>query len=147
MARRKQPTFIKGAFTHRRTESDYMGTLLDAVTLEDWREVVNSTVAAAKSGDPSARLFLAQYLMGKPDTKAPAPVTVVVQQLSGRDPVVEKLANRHIHELQYPPEGWKVDTKDLVEAELQSLEAQSARETETRENAGRTRLAAESPTP
>ena len=53
MARKKQ-SCIKGTFTHRRTETDYMGVLLDTVPLEDWREVVSAlsaTVAAAKAGD------------------------------------------------------------------------------------------------
>lgn len=49
MARKKQ-SYIKGPFTHRRTESDYMGVLLDAVTLEDWRSVVTATLAEAESG-------------------------------------------------------------------------------------------------
>jgi hypothetical protein len=50
-----------------------MGALLDAVTLEDWREVVTATVAVAKAGDPSARAWLGQYLVGKPAATAPAP--------------------------------------------------------------------------
>ena len=49
MAGKKQ-SYIKGTFTHRRTEADYMGVLLDAVPLEVWREVVSATVAAAKAG-------------------------------------------------------------------------------------------------
>jgi hypothetical protein len=53
MARKKQ-SYIKGTFTHRRTEADYMGVLLDAVPLEDWREVVGATVAAAKAGRDEA---------------------------------------------------------------------------------------------
>lgn len=36
MAKRKQ-SFIRGEGTHRRTESDYMGVLLDSVSLDDWR--------------------------------------------------------------------------------------------------------------
>ena len=95
MARKKQ-TYVNGRFTHRRTEADYMGALLDAVPLADWREVVAATVAAAKAGDAAARAWLAQYLIGKPGTTAPAPLTVVVQQLSGRDPVVDKLAKPHL---------------------------------------------------
>jgi hypothetical protein len=31
---RKKQSYIKGTFTHRRTEADYMGALLDAVPLE-----------------------------------------------------------------------------------------------------------------
>lgn len=131
MARRKRQTYIKGPFTHRRTESDYMGALLDVVTLEDWREIVASTAAAAKSGDTSARTFLAQYLVGRPELKAPAPVTVVVQQLSGRDPVVEKLAKPHIDRLEYPALHSDDDMKDAVKAlvagELQALEAQKSK--------------------
>jgi hypothetical protein len=43
-----------------------MGVLLDAVPLEDWREVVSATVAVAKAGDATPRTWLAQYLVGKP---------------------------------------------------------------------------------
>lgn len=143
MPRRRQQTYIKGAFTHRRTESDYMGVLLEAVTLEDWREVVASTVAAAKSGDTSARLFLAQYLVGRPDLKAPAPVTVVVQQLSGRDPVVEKLAKPHIDRLKYPSLGAHDDLEDtikgLMAAELWALEAQRCGTSGTLESPDKTK--------
>jgi hypothetical protein len=74
----KRQSYIKGAFTHRRTETDYMSVLLDAVSLEDWREIVMATMAVAKTDDPSARAWLGQYLVGKPAGTAPAPLTVVV---------------------------------------------------------------------
>ncbi|WP_345122074.1 hypothetical protein, partial [Quisquiliibacterium transsilvanicum] len=90
MGRRKQaPELIRGNAAHRRTEGDYMGVLLGAVTLDDWRDVVNNAKAAAKTGDAQARAWLAQYLMGRPEGKAPTPLTVVVQQLNGADPLVE----------------------------------------------------------
>ena len=139
MARRKRQTYIKGTFTHRRTESDYMGVLLDMVTLEDWGEIVASTVAAAKRGDTSARTFLAQYLLGRPELKAPAPITVVVQQLSGLDPLVEKLAKPHIDRLEYPLLHTDDDMKDalkgLVAEELRALEARKSTVPETGANA------------
>ena len=55
MAKRKQTEYIQGHATHRRTEGDYMGVLLDAVTLDDWRGVVTGALQAAKGGDPQAR--------------------------------------------------------------------------------------------
>jgi hypothetical protein len=55
MARRKKQSLIKGTAKHRRTEGDYMSALLDSVTLEDWEEVVKSTLTAAKLGDAQAR--------------------------------------------------------------------------------------------
>ena len=73
-----------------------MGVLLDAVTLEDWRDVVAGAMQAAKGGDAQARNWLAQYLMGRPEGKAPNPLTVVVQQLSGVDPLVDRLASPHL---------------------------------------------------
>jgi hypothetical protein len=141
---RKKQSYIKGSFTHRRTESDYMGVLLDAVTLDDWRGVVSATVTAAKSGDSSARAWLAQYLVGKPAMNAPAPLTVVVQQLSGNDPVAAKLASPLISRIQYPTSSdeWKDSMTAQITDELRTLEAQKSNTTENLANVGGTRLAA-----
>ena len=147
MARKKQ-SYIKGTFTQRRTEADYMGVLLDAVPLEDWREVVSATLAAAKAGDATARAWLAQYLVGKPGTTAPAPLTVVVQQLSGRDQLVDLLAKPHIDRLEYPSlyadDALKEALKARVADELRTLEAQKSNTAETGGNAGGTRLLSDS---
>ena len=135
---RKKTNYINGTFTHRRTEADYMSTLLDAVSLEDWRAVVAVALDAAKAGDASARAWLTQYLVGKPGAVAPAPLTVVVQQLSGRDPVVDKLAKPLIDRLEYPSLHTSDDMKDAlkarVAAELRGLEAQKSESTESGQN-------------
>jgi hypothetical protein len=147
MARKRQ-SYIKGTFTHRRTEADYMGVLLDAVPLEDWREVVGATVAAAKAGDATARSWLAQYLVGKPGVTAPAPLTVIVQQLSGRDPLVERLAKPHIDRAEYPSLHAGDDFKDALKArvadELRALEAQKSNTPEPGADADGTRPSADS---
>jgi hypothetical protein len=146
MARKRQ-SYIKGVFTHRRTETDYMGTMLDAVTLEDWRSVVVATVAAAKSGDPSARAWLGQYLLGKPAATAPTPLTVIVQQLSGHDPLVNSLAKPHIDRAEYPSFHANDDFKDILKArvarELRALEAQKSNTPEIETNADATRPSAD----
>ena len=67
-----------------------MGALLEAVTLDDWRAIVNSAKALAQAGDSQARAWLAQSRMGKPEAKAPTPLTVVVQQWSGLDPLIDR---------------------------------------------------------
>lgn len=119
MAKRKQTaSYIRGTVAHRRTEGDYMSVLLDTVTLEDWRGVVTGALQAAKGGDASARAWLAQYLVGKPDHKALTPLTVLVQQLHGADPLVEKLSSKLIWDAQFPDDGWKQEIKALVAAEL-----------------------------
>jgi hypothetical protein len=119
MAKRKQAELIRGTATHRRTEGDYMGVLLDAVTLDDWRGVVTGALRAAKGGDPQARNWLAQYLVGKPEGKAPTPLNIVVQQLNGADPLVERLAKPLIHEQTYP----SLHTKDAFETHIRALVA------------------------
>ncbi len=147
MARKRQ-NYIKGTFTHRRTEADYMGMLLDAVPLEDWREVVSATVAAAKAGDATARAWLAQYLVGKPGATAPAPLTVVVQQLSGRDLLVERLAQPHIARVKYPSfvadDDLEDTTHELIARELRALEARKSNTPETGANEDRTRRSPDS---
>jgi hypothetical protein len=122
MTKRKQQSFIKGTVNHRRTEGDYMSTLLDTVTLEDWQDVVSSTLAAAKQGDAQARTWLAQYLVGKPAGKAPTPLTVVVQQLNGDNPLINKLANKVINQHKYPilheDDAWEEQIKAIIATEL-----------------------------
>ena len=117
MGRRKQTEYIQGTAQHRRTEGDYMGVLLDTVTLNDWRSVVNGALQAAKAGDPQARNWLGQYLIGRPEGKAPTPLNIVVQQLSGADPVVEKLAKPAIDRVTYP----SLHRNDDMEAHIRAL--------------------------
>ena len=138
MARKKQAELIRGHAAHRRTEGDYMGVLLEAVTLNDWRAVVNNAKSLAQAGDPQARAWLAQYLMGKPAGSAPTPLTVVVQQLNGADPLIDKLAREAIHSAQFPDSerGWKDGIKALVAAEL----SEKMRNVETIENQATARL-------
>ena len=116
MGRRKQLEYIKGTAQHRRTEGDYMGVLLDTVTLNDWRSVVNAAMQAAKAGDPQARNWLAQYLIGRPEGKAPTPMNIVVQQLSGADPLVEKLAKPAIDRAMYPSTHGNDDLRAHIRA-------------------------------
>ena len=110
---------------------------------------MSATVAAAKAGDATARAWLAQYLVGRPVATAPAPLTVIVQQLSGRDPLVDKLAKPHIDRAEYPSLHADDDFKDALKArvadELRALEAQKSNTPEPGANADRTRLPADSP--
>jgi len=71
---------------HPRSEADYLSTLLEAVSQEDWGEVVKGAVTAARYGDSVARNWLAQYLMGKPDARVPNPIVSVIEP-------VKKLTN------------------------------------------------------
>ena len=116
--KRKQETFIRGTATHRRIESDYMGVLLYTVSLDDWRDVVSGALQAAKGGDPAARAWLAQYLVGKPETKAPSALTVVVQQWSGGDPLAERLAKPIVDRAKYPVLNHDTDLKETVKAAI-----------------------------
>jgi hypothetical protein len=87
--------------------------------------------------------------VGKPSATAPAPLTVVVQQLSGRDPVIEKLAHPHIERLKYPSLHSDDDMKDAVKAlvadELRALEAQQSNTLEAGANADGAKVSAEKP--
>lgn len=118
MARRRQEhsSFIRGGASHRRTETDYMNTLLDAVTLADWQEVVVAALEAAKKGDATARGWLSQYLVGKPGHPSPTPLSVIVQQLSGHDPVVNRIAEPMISRALFPFANQDAETEDRIRA-------------------------------
>lgn len=63
--------FVKGhpggpGRPRREVEHAYHTALVGKVTIEDWQKVVDRAVQDAKDGDHNARVFLAQYLMGKP---------------------------------------------------------------------------------
>lgn len=121
MAKQKRE-LLKGTGAHRRTESDYMGVMLDAVSLDDWRDVITGTLQLAKGGDPAARAWLAQYLVGKPEAKAPTPLSVVVNQWSGKDPVADRLAKPLIDRELYPSmhqnDAWQDGIRTAIAAEL-----------------------------
>ncbi len=48
----------------RPVELEYLSTLNESVTLDDWREIVMRAVADAKGGDAKAREWLSERLMG-----------------------------------------------------------------------------------
>jgi len=145
MARKKQRVeLIRGHAAHRRTESDYLGVLLDAITLDDWREVINSAKTLAQGGDPQARAWLAQYLMGKPAGIAPTPLTVVVQQLNAADPVVNKLAKRLIDRQKYPTLHGDDDFEDGVRALVAAELAAKVNTLESIENVATVRVSGSS---
>ena len=72
-----------------------------------------------------------------------------MQQLSGRDPLVERLAKPHIDRAKYPSFGENDDfdgaMRELIAGELRALEAQKPDAPETGATADRTRLSADSP--
>ena len=134
MAKRHTPELIRGHATHRRTEGDYMGALLDTVSLDDWQDVVKGALQAAKDGDAQARNWLAQYLIGRPEGKAPTPLTVVVQQLNGADPLVNMLASRMIDRERYPGLHQNDDWEDSIRSRIASELAEKIKAVETLPN-------------
>ncbi len=103
MTTKKHTTgLIPGHATHTRTQDDYMSILLDTVTADDWRDVVTGALQLAKSGDPQARAWLGQYLVGRPESKAPSPINVIVNQLQGKDKVLDTLVQNNYMETNFP---------------------------------------------
>ena len=53
----------------RKKEERFMEVSIAAVSLKDWRAIIKKAVTRAKSGDPQARKFLADYLLGPPQQR------------------------------------------------------------------------------
>jgi hypothetical protein len=67
----------------RAIEREYLATLGEAVTLDDWRDVVARAVADAKQGDKAACAWLAKYLLG---TSPRTLLDIAVNEQLGRTP-------------------------------------------------------------
>jgi hypothetical protein len=78
----------------RAIEREYLATLGDAVSLDDWRDVVARAVADAKAGDSAARLWLTKHLIGD---KPPALLDLAAGEQRGisGDEQVRDAAARH----------------------------------------------------
>ena len=71
-----------------------MSIIMEECSLEQWRTVVKKAVTDAQEGDERARAWLASYLIGSPNGKAPTATTVVIQQLLGADPALDSAVTR-----------------------------------------------------
>lgn len=118
----KPKNMLQGSSTHLRTEHDYMGAMLDSVTLQDWREVCKGALELAKTGDAQSRAWLGQYLVGQASQKAPTPVTVILGQLQGENKVVDTLTRVLTpSKFDFPDENalQKAQIKERLRIELQ----------------------------
>ncbi|MGH8118343.1 MAG: hypothetical protein ACREPY_18430 [Rhodanobacteraceae bacterium] len=109
---------LRGRAAHRRTQHDYMGALLDRVTLETWGEVIDATVTKAKEGDAQARAFLAAYLVGKPMHEASSPLDVTAARIRGSDALVSRLAKPAIDRVRFPYAHEDDDADDAIRASV-----------------------------
>lgn len=105
----------------RQTEEGYLSVLMEECSLEQWRTVVKRAVADAAAGDDKARAWLASYLVGSPQAKAPTTTTVVIQQLLGTDPALEtaaaRLAQPELDRAQFPSLHAQDEWTNRVKAE------------------------------
>ena len=78
----------------RQTEAGYLRTLMGVCDLGTWEEICKAAVASAKAGDSKAREWLARYLLGTPEARAPQPLEVVIGDLLMADEALDLAAQR-----------------------------------------------------
>ena len=75
----------------RAVESQYMASIGDVVTVEDWQAIVRRALDDAKNGDGKAREWLAKYLVGaEPPTLLSIAATEQRQEIEA-DVVVDEV--------------------------------------------------------
>ena len=110
----------------RAIEREYLRVLSDAVSLDDWREVVARAVESAKAGDDKSRDWLAKYVIGD----APIGLTeLLARELLDID--VDLEAQVKVAELSKPTpsilgSGW-IDPDQSFYERAGSIKAQAAR--------------------
>src|SRR5271157_3551276 len=78
----------------RAIERDYLATLSEAVPLSVWQEIVAKAVESAREGDHAARVWLANYLVGKPTGDALR--NLAVDEEVGVDPLAEQISQKEL---------------------------------------------------
>lgn len=75
----------------RAVEADYLRALTAIVTPERWQQMVDRAVENAIAGDPKARQWLGERLLGP--ARPGALTEVAAQELAGYDPVVDRASS------------------------------------------------------
>src|SRR5262245_42442662 len=78
----------------RAIERQYLAALSDAISIEDWQEVVKATVALAKQGDSKARDWLTRYLIGDSPRGLTHLAADEVAELGAEHDILEALVKR-----------------------------------------------------
>jgi len=112
----------------RQTEVEYLRVTMSACTPEAWREIVARAVEDAKGGDAKARAFLAKYLLGEPQGKAPTATDVVAMDAMGWDALrgrIEELVQERMADvllMELNPHVDSAQVEQLVEEALARVE-------------------------
>ena len=78
----------------RAIESDYLAKLSEAVPLSVLQEIVAKAVEDAREGDHAARVWLANYLVGKPTGDALR--NLAVDEEVGVDPLAQQISQEEL---------------------------------------------------
>ena len=69
----------------KKREERFLEITLATVTFKDWAEIVEKAVEKAKRGDPIARKWLSDYIIGPPTQKAEITSTMEITQVELTD--------------------------------------------------------------
>lgn len=89
--------FVKGngggpGRPQKEREERFLEITLNTVTFKDWHEIVKKAADQAKKGNPTARKWLSDYLLGPPIQRNE------ITGADGRD-LIPPLAERALHEI------------------------------------------------
>jgi len=69
----------------KKREERFLEITLSTVTYKDWKEVVKKAIEKAKRGDPTARKWLSDYIIGPPTQKSEISSTMEITQVELTD--------------------------------------------------------------
>ena len=86
MSRNENGQFVKGnpggpGRPSRPTEAAYLNVLMNACTIDDFKEICERAVSDAKEGEPKARDWVGRHLIGNVKADAPTPMTIAKRSL------------------------------------------------------------------
>jgi len=101
----------------RAVERQYLATLSETVSLDDWRDIVRVAMTFAKQGDAKARDWLTRYLIGENPINLAALAADEAAGIGPAEDIVEQMARgiRHRRDLE-------LFDRDEIEAARRTLQ-------------------------
>lgn len=85
----------------RQIEQDYLAAFSEAITLDDWKEIIEKAVGQAKEGDARARQWLTHYVIGPRQDKELE--IIAIQEELEIDPIARQVEEQKLYDQLAPP--------------------------------------------
>jgi len=80
----------------RQVDKDYLAAFSEVITRDEWKEIIEKAVTQAKEGDPRARQWLTNYVIGPRQDKELE--IIAIQEEMEIDPIARQVEEQKLYD-------------------------------------------------